>query len=145
MSEERRASIIVSDDLYYAIAGKVTLSGIYIQDIVIPFAGAAINQLVFFATIETPKNRPFKSVSMKIQFPNIPPNITPIPVFPRVRASDPSRTKIVIKQPILVQQILLHPGKVQATVIHEDGEIDAGSIWIALVEHAAPQNTQPEL
>jgi hypothetical protein len=145
MIEDRRASIIVSDDFFFAIGGKVTLSGVYIQDLVIPFAGTPINQLVFFFTIQSPKERPFKSISLKILFPGLEPKITPIPVFPRVPSSDPKRTKILITQPILIQQVVLNPGRVQATVIHEDGEIDAGGIWIVLHGEAPPQNTQPEI
>ena len=122
MIDERRASILVSDDFYYSIAGKVTLSGVYIQDIVIPAVDTPISQIVFYFSIETPKERPFKIVTIKIEFPGLEPKITPIPVFPRVYPSDPNRTKITIKQPILIQQILLNPGKVQATVIHEDFE-----------------------
>jgi hypothetical protein len=145
MIEDRRASVIVSDDFFYSIAGKVSLSGVYIQDLVVPFDGSPIGQLVFFFTIETPKERPFKTVSIKIQFPGQEPKFTPIPIFPRVFQTDPRRTKIVIKQPILIQQISLSPGKIQATVIHEEGEIDAGVIWIVLATDAPPTNTQPEI
>lgn len=145
MIEERSASIIVCDDFFYSIAGKVTLSGVYVQDIVIPASETTVNQLVFFFTIETPKERPFKSLTLKIQFPGSEPILAPVVIMPRmVGPEDPLRKKITIKQPMLVQQVVLRPGRIRATALHDEGELDAGGIWIALQSSASPLTAQPE-
>ena len=135
---ERRASVLVCDEMMYSLTGKVTLAGIYIQDIVIPGPALQMNQLVFFFTVETPKEEPFRSLTYKVQLPGSPPVLQPTPIIVHnIGATDPRRKKITFRQPLLIQQPVLLPGRIEASVIHENGEIDAGGIWIITAEEAS--------
>jgi hypothetical protein len=131
---ERKASVFVCDDFFYNLTGKVTLSGMYTtNDIAIAGDEQRAAQLVFVFSIETPVEDPFTApVFLRVSFPGNEPNIlaVTVPSQNSVLFSDPARKTIVAKQPFLIMQPLLKPGRVETAVVHDKGEINAGDIWI---------------
>jgi hypothetical protein len=134
---ERKASVFVCDEVLFSLTGKVTISGMYTQDIVISGEEQQIGQLAFFFTIETPKSEPFKSLLLKIAFPGSDPIQTPAPVTTQPNFSNDDRRKSIIhRQPLLIPLPILRPGRIVASVVHESGEIEAGGFWVVSVEEA---------
>jgi hypothetical protein len=133
MTTERRAFVIVCDEFLFSITNKTYLNGIYATDITIPGDELMLNQLVFYFTVETPKEKPLSTIILRA----VPPggkiaeleiNVQAIP-----QILNPGRQKIILRAPLLVQQILVRPGKIQTTVIADGEELDAGGIWITSV------------
>jgi hypothetical protein len=92
-----------------------------------------VQQLVFYFTAITPKNNPFKVMTLKVT----PPVGEPVQlVYPAVGIpanTNPNRPVMIFRAPILVQQWTLRPGKIETTVTTEDEELDAGGIWVTSV------------
>jgi hypothetical protein len=127
----RSASVIVCDDILIGLTGKVHLQGVYPSDITIPGDVLSINQLVFYFTAETPKDKPFKKLVLKVTPPGAGPTQIEIPLSSVSQVSNPERPKMILRAPLLMQQVLLRPGKIEAKVITESEELDAGGIWIS--------------
>jgi hypothetical protein len=130
MKVERRASVIVCDEILFALTGKVFLQGVYSSDITIPGQEISLPQLVFYFTAETSKENPFKKMTLRVVPPDTPPAQLEIPIETIPQAINPDRPKMILRAPIVLQQILLKPGKIETTVITEGEELDAGGIWI---------------
>lgn len=133
---ERRATVIVCDEILYSVTGKVFLQGVYQSDIAIPGSELAIGQLLFYFIVETPRERPFQKVALKIILPQMPPTtietqLTFLPV-------PPDRKTMVLRAPFLLQQPILRPGKVETLVVTEGEELDAGGIWINSLQPPMP-------
>jgi hypothetical protein len=133
MNTERRASVIVCDDILFGLTGKVFLQGVYTSDITIPGSELSLPQLAFYFTAETPKGNPFKKMALRVVPPGMPPAHVEIPIETAQQTINPDRPKTIIRAPFLMQQILLKPGKVETSVITESEELDAGGIWIMSV------------
>jgi hypothetical protein len=146
MTPERKAFALVCDDLMHSLTGKVSLSGVYVQDIVIPGPALLLNQLVFFFTVETPREKPFQSLTFKVSLPGNPPREQSVPiVVNEMSIGDPRRKRITFRQAMLLQQVVLMPGRIETSVIHEEGELDAGGIWIMTFEELnAAGGQQPQ-
>jgi hypothetical protein len=134
---ERKASVFLCDEALFSLSGKITISGMYTQDLVVAGNEQQIGQLVFFFTIETPKSEPFKSLTLKVVFPGSDPIEAPTPtaVIPTASAN-PRRKSIIHRAPLLIPQPILRPGRIVASVIHESGEIEAGGFWVVTLEEA---------
>jgi hypothetical protein len=109
------------------------LQGVYTGDITIPGDGLSLPQLVFYFTVETAKKDPLKSVTLKVIPPGMPAAQFEIPIQSLPQIHNPDRPKMMLRAPLLIQQILLRPGKIETTVITEAGELDAGGIWVTSV------------
>jgi hypothetical protein len=129
----RTASVLVCDEILFALNGKVFLQGVYASDITIPGDELTLGQLVFYFTVETPKKNPFKKVTLRVEPPNMPPAQFEIPIETIPQVSNPTRPKMMLRAPVLLQQIVLRPGKIETKVITESEELDAGGIWITSV------------
>jgi len=127
---DRKSYVIVCDDLWISLLGKINLIGTYTQDIVISGQAVAVPQMVFYFVCETDKEDPFQSISLQVEFPGDAPRIMPVQFMPHPTVTDPTRNKIVLKQPFLIQNVILRPGRIKATVIDGGRAIDAGGIWI---------------
>ncbi|MBN9039838.1 MAG: hypothetical protein J0H38_01005 [Rhizobiales bacterium] len=127
---ERKASVIVCDEFTWSLTGKANFFGVYVQDIVIPIPEVTINQMVFFFSVETDANDPFKQVELKVEFPGSPPFTQPIAMDALPMPPPAGRTKITYRFPIMLQQRVLRPGRIATSVIHERGELSAGGVWI---------------
>ncbi len=131
MKIQRTASVIVCDEILFSLTGKSFLNGVYTGDITIPGDQLAVNQLVFYFTIETPKSKPFEKVILKVVPPYVPPAEFIVPFDTVQQFINKERPKIILRAPLLMQQLVLRPGKIETTVITESEELDAGGVWIA--------------
>lgn len=127
---ERRAYVIVCDDLFFSPTGKLTISGMYQTDLGAFPDGILLNQLCFLFTIETPLQNPFRDLKIRITAPGNDPVLMPVPI-PPIAQPPTGRTQLIIRHAYLMQRFVLRPGRIETTVIHESGEIDAGGIWVA--------------
>jgi hypothetical protein len=130
---DRQATVVIADDLLWSLNGKFTMLGIYTGDISIPADPSGAPQLVFLFIFETDVSDPFQSVTLHLELPGRSPVLVPLPVpFPQV-SQDPARTRWTVRWPCLVPNVVLHPGKITAKVIHERGELIAATPWVVLM------------
>ena len=127
----RTAILTVADDLLTSIGGKQTLQGIYVGDISIPTTPAVITQMVFYFIIECSVDDIFKSITLEITFPGEAPKQIPVsfatPIIPA------GRSKHIIRATAMIQFPILRPGRIDAKVIHEKGEIIVAAPWITQI------------
>lgn len=125
---ERKATFFVCDETLVALNGKLTIGGMYTGDIGIAEAEVRLNQLIIFVQIETPAEKPFQRLSINISFPGEekPRTIDGL----RGLSPPPGHDTIVMKRPVLFQQVALRPGPIEVRVVHEEGEIFAGAQWV---------------
>ena len=134
----RQATLLVADEIYYNLHGKAILQGIYSNDLVIPQDPATTAQLLFYFIIETDIAEPFQSLFVEITLPGAPPvrNLVfltpPQIVTAQAQMFNPPRTKYTARHPLLIQSPILRPGRIEAKVIHETGEIVLTSPWITI-------------
>jgi hypothetical protein len=138
MKIARTASVIVCDDILFGLTGKGFLQGVYAGDITIHGNALAIPQLVFYFTAETPKERPFKKMTLKVVPFGTAATELDLPIESIPQSMNPTRPKMIVRAPVLVQQIMLRPGKIETTVITESEELDAGGIWVMPIAPALP-------
>jgi hypothetical protein len=131
---ERMASVLVADEIYYNLQGKVILQGVYINDIVIASDPSALAQLIFFFTAETDLTDPFRSLQVQVTLPGNAPISTHVPLPPPAYNALSTRTRFAAKWPLLVPTPLLRAGQIVAKVIHERGELVATTPWIVTVQ-----------
>ena len=136
---DRQASVLIADDMVMSLLGKINLSGIYTSDIVIPIDPFGVPQLVFLFSLETDVSDPFQHIQLQVIFPTQQPvemSVSP-PAIPPSSLPE-QRTRLLMRQPFLIQQPLLRPGRIQAKVLHDKGEIDIASLpWISLSNQSA--------
>jgi hypothetical protein len=130
---QRTASVIVCDDILFGLTGKIFLNGVYTSDITIPGDQLSLNQLVFYFTIETPKSKPFKRIILNVTPPYTPAAQYDVPIESVAPIVNQDRPKMILRAPLLMQQLVLRPGKIETMVITESEELDAGGIWITSV------------
>lgn len=136
----RRASLLVADDARVSLNGKFDLAGVYTGDITILTDPTVAPQLVFLFFVETDLKEPFKTLAFEILLPGgAPVRLPPMPIPPPAPAPA-ARTRQIFQWPQLVQSVLLRPGKIEAKVIHESGEIVVAGPWVTL---ASPPATGP--
>lgn len=134
----RQATLLIADEIYYNLHGKAILQGIYSSDLVIPHDPTTTAQLLFYFIIETDVAEPFQSLSVEIVLPGMPPvsNIVFLPpaqiVTAQAKMFNPPRTKYTARHPLLIPTPTLRPGRIEAKVIHEAGEIALISQWITI-------------
>lgn len=135
---DRQASVLVSDDLYISLLGKLVVQGVYTADIIIPAEQIVVPQLVFLFQIVTNVDDLFEKLQVQVTLPEQPPRTMDIP-GPFVPAS--GRSQWLLNWPLLIQQAVLRPGLIEAKVVHERGEILTSAPWITLATQVPP--TQP--
>jgi hypothetical protein len=138
---DRQASVIIADDLTASLVGKFNLFGIYTSDIVIPTDPAFLTQLVFLFSLDTSIDDIFHYAQLKVTLPGMPTATqdVPIPSPPLPSQVPEGRTRWLLRQPILIQQLVLRPGRIEAKVVHDKGEIEVkGLPWISLVSPPPP-------
>jgi hypothetical protein len=133
MTTERRAYVLACDEVLFSITGKAYLNGVYTGDITIPGDELILGQLVFFFTAETRKENPFRKVILKTFLPDGTSSELEIPISTLPQPLNPNRPKMMLRAPLLVQQVVLRPGKIETKVITESEELDAGGIWVTSV------------
>jgi hypothetical protein len=128
---DRFASMFVCDDLLVALNGKFTISGLYTGDIAIPSEPWTLGQLVVVFNVETDVTKPFQRLALQVSFPGESPRTqemqtNPLPPMPL------DRNRVAFRMPFLIPQPVLRPGPIEAKVLHEEGELPAGMLWITL-------------
>lgn len=131
---ERRASVLVCDELYVTLLGKFVAKGIYTTDIGIASEGVVVPQLIFLFQIGTDVDNLFKSLKVQVTLPDQSPRTHEIPVG--MFAPAPERTRWLLHFPMLVQSAVLKPGRIEVKVIHDGGEILIPAPWILLASSA---------
>jgi hypothetical protein len=130
---ERRASVLVCDDVLFGLTGKAYLNGVYPSDITIHGDSFTIPQLVFYFSAETPKSRPFKKITLRVVPFGTRPTEFELPIETVPQINNPDRPKMIVRAPMLLQQVMARPGKIEAKVITESEELDTGGIWVTSV------------
>ncbi len=133
----RQATLLIADEIYFNLYGKAILQGIYNSDLVIPTNPSTAPQLLFYFIVETDIADPFHSLSVEVSLPELPPVRNVVPVFPHQffiaqAQAQPERRWITVKHPMIIQGPSLRPGRIEAKVIHENGEIAITPQWITL-------------
>jgi hypothetical protein len=130
----RTASVLVCDEVLFNITGKAFLQGVYPIDITIPGNELSLGQLVFYFSIETDRKNPIKTLALKVVPPGEKPSQLEVSLATVPPPSvNPDRPRMMLRAPLLVQQMVLRPGKIETKVITELEELDAGGIWIISV------------
>jgi len=126
----RQAFVIVCDDLLVSLSGKMTVIGVYTNDLGIPSEEHRVNQLVFLFIIEGDLNDPLKSLKVRVKMPSGSSGegeiLVPSDAFPDA----PGRKRWIARLPLVMPFPILTPGKIEATVIHDQGEIEVVTPWI---------------
>jgi hypothetical protein len=128
---ERSASVFACDEVLYSLSGKITVSGMYTGDIIVPGENTVLNQLIFFFTAITPAHDPFRLLRIRVIIPGNFPVESNVPISVSTMGINSRRTQLVYRYPVLAQQPIARPGLIETTVIHERGMMDAGGIWIS--------------
>jgi hypothetical protein len=117
----RQATVIVCDEFFTSLTGKMTLSGIYTGDIVIPSSPIIAGQLIFFFIVEGNVSDPFNLLELEIALPGE----TPVRISVPVHAMEvlPDRPRTIYRWPLLISPAILIAGPIIAKVIHEKGEM----------------------
>jgi hypothetical protein len=132
----RQASVLISDDFYVSLVGKFIIHGVYTSDIVIPTEQIIVPQLVFLFQVEADLNDMFQRLRVEVTLPEQTPRTLDVPIAPPPPL--PDRKRWLLRIPFLVQQAVLRPGRIEAKVIHETGEIVATTPWISVISQAPP-------
>jgi hypothetical protein len=143
---ERSATVFACDELLFNMTGKVMIQGLYTSgDIAIPSHELRINQLVFCFSVETAITEPLSSVTLRVTLPGSEPNHQHalVPPFNPLLLGHPRRGTIKNMLTFLIQQPLLKPGAIRTSVIHDKGEIDAGTIWVTSLAATVPVGNEP--
>jgi hypothetical protein len=129
---DRHASLLVADEIYFNLYGKAILQGIYNHDLGIAVNPSTAPQLVFFFIAETDLSDPFQSFSIEVTLPGSDPLRNEVALLPNaiVAASNPGRTRLMYRHPLLVPAPVLRPGQIKAKLIHEKGEMNITAPWI---------------
>lgn len=131
----RSAALLVADEIYYNLHGKAILQGIYHSDLTLNGPTAVVPQLIFFFMGESEMADPFRSVTVEVTLPGNEPIRQQVPVvFPMPPL--PGRSRVFVRWPLLIGAPTLRPGRIDAKLIHDKGEIIVGAPWI--VQPAQP-------
>lgn len=125
----RQATLLVADEIYFNLHGKAIFQGIYHSDLAIPTNPSTAPQLIFYFMMEADVTDPFRSLTVEVTLPESAPVRNPVFVIPPV-PSIAGVTKLFYRHPLLIQGPVLKPGRIEAKVIHEGGEIAVGAPWI---------------
>jgi hypothetical protein len=129
--------LLIADEMYFNLYGKVILQGIYNNDLVIPKDPSTAPQLIFYFAIETDIIDPFHSLNVEVTLPGAEPVRNIVFVLPpqlveaQAKAA-PERVRYYVRHPLLIPNPILRPGRIEAKAIHEKGEIPVSTQWITL-------------
>jgi hypothetical protein len=132
-----QATMLVCDDTRLEITGKGILIGLYVTDMAIPVPSFQTAQLQFFLIFECTLDERPKSLTFEVTLPNQKPVTWFIPIVQDIKFPE-GRDRLVLRQPFQLLNPVLEPGRINARIIHEGGEIELRGPWIVLVENLAP-------
>jgi hypothetical protein len=141
---EIKAAFCICDETLISLNGKFNAVGIYVSDIAIPVAPSTVSQLAFLFHIEFSLADPCRSLTVEIILPGEEPRRMPVP-FKLAEPIPKNRTRFNIRWPFLIQLPVLRPGRIEAKVIHDKGQIIAGYQWIVMRVQAQEATTTQTL
>jgi hypothetical protein len=118
----RQATVLVSDELTSTLTGKLHLLGIYTGDIVISANPTPVAQLIFLFIMESDPDDPFMAIELRVELPGGAATGLRVPVESFL-LSDSDKIRWSLRFPVLLQNAMLQPGKINAIVIHDKGRI----------------------
>lgn len=127
----RQATLLVADEIYYNLLGKAILQGIYHSDLIIPKDPTTAPQLLFYFIMESDIADPFRSLAVEVTLPESKPVRNQVFVTIPLPPTE-GRTRLFSRHPLLIQAPVLRPGRIEAKIIHDTGEIIVGAPWIAV-------------
>lgn len=140
---DAKAMMFVCDDMSFSITGKINISGMFTSDVIIPSSPTLVPQMVFLFAIELPIENGYTPVALEILLPNEPePRRLSLPSQNILFV--PERNRRSIKFPYLIQNAMLHCGKIEGSVVCDERTISAGRMWVNTPETYAQflQNAQ---
>jgi hypothetical protein len=140
----RQATVLVSEDVTFALNGKMNIQGIFTTDIGIPFEPYFATQLVFVFSVETSPDDPYKKLELFVELPSSQQNLRHPIVLSTLRPSAGDQLRWSIKYPLLFTSPVLRPGPIIAKVIHDKGEISAATPFVVLNVQPRPQTSSSE-
>jgi hypothetical protein len=66
---DRMATFFICDDVLVSMTGKLTILGMYGNELIIPSEQFTLNQLVIMFQMEARINNPFKKIALKVSLP----------------------------------------------------------------------------
>jgi hypothetical protein len=140
----RQATVLVSEDLTYALNGKMNIHGVFTTDIGIPFEPYLASQLVFVFLVETSPDDPYKMLEFSVELPGGQQNLRQSLMVPGLRPSAGDQLRWSFKYPLLFSAPILRPGPIIAKVIHDKGEISTAAPFIVLNVPPKPPTNSSE-
>jgi hypothetical protein len=140
----RQATVLVSEDLTYALNGKMNIQGVFTTDIGIPFEPYLASQLVFVFLVETTPDDPYKTLELSVELPGGQQNLRQPIMVRTLRPSAGDQLRWSLKYPLLFSGPILRPGPIIAKVIHDKGEISAATPSIVLNVPPKPPTSSSE-
>jgi hypothetical protein len=97
-------------------------------------------QLVAVFDIQTPAQKPFRSLILQIALPGetIPRQLDISSTL--LPGQIPGRTTIRMRTPFLIQQAVLNSGAIDASVVHDGKMLVAGKHWVVSIAEAQINN-----
>ena len=131
---ERQATLLVADELLVSVTGKFIVQSVFTSDIVLATDPMLVAQLIFFFLIECDIQNPFQTLAVQVTLPGESPVTSAVPIVrPAPDSIPPGRTRWINRWPIVYSLPTLRPGRIEAKVIHESGEIAVTAPWIVMV------------
>jgi hypothetical protein len=125
-----QASLIVCDDIRFEITGKAIIVGMYTSDIVIPAPEYTIPQLFFLYFYECPiEERPTR-IAIQLTLPGQPPILWQASPAIESVAIPEGRRGFIYRQIVPALGAVLRPGRIEARITTDRGDIDVRAPWI---------------
>jgi|GEM_PF-3869908 len=128
----RQASLVVCDELYFNMTGKLTVQGMYTGDIFISGAEAATTQLVFLFILDCDIAERPNIIRLQVTLPgDLPRESIPPLALTTTTPVLTDRSKLTYKLPFLYALPTLRVGRISAKVIFDQEEVSVVAPWIS--------------
>lgn len=132
-----QVSVLVSEELYASVSGKLVLSNVFNTDINIIGDTMLVGQLVFFFMMESDlEEQPKGAITLQVTLPGEEPLLTMVPVN-QVLPQE-GRTRWLLRYPVTARMVTLRPGRIETKVIHDRGETSGTGVWVVPMPQKAP-------
>ena len=126
MMKKRKGFLTVCDDVFISLSGKLVMNGVYTSDLGVVGQEAFLPQIVFVIILELPLTEAYPlSLVARITIPG------PSMIERQFNLALPpvisERKSFSFYLPVLVQNVAVRPGQIDACVIFPDGELFVGS------------------
>jgi hypothetical protein len=137
----RNVTLITCEELRFEINHKLTIIGVFSGDIRITPGPFPVNKLIFLFQIQGDDIKVPRNINVQITLPDKEPRSQPVPVPTFIEAD---RMKAwTLRGAILIQNEIVSPGQVTATVIADGEEFSVAAPRIVLAQDSATFGEQP--